>query len=1282
MPEIAVLNPWELQRQQFGIRFGQVDLVFLICVNNVREWEEVPTSPMPTTRNKRCMFPPQKNQEKTPGNRARKRTFLVGSFFLLLIAPLILSACEGDSGGGSSSPSGVPNGPAIAERAAEANLSGSLPGGPDAIGGTGSLIAGDIGDFVLANDYLRAVIDQPGLDPTTPGGSFPLANLFAPTGGTLIDLASAASDNDQWLQMHQGVIGRISRFAGVTGATISAAGGGPALVDPNANFTNGVAAGDTLTILSGLNAGNSYRIGLVVNATTLALFVPPGHPFETDSYPPPGSLTYAITHTTSPGDNVLVYDSAEFLDGSGSPVASYSGAEARLRLTGGIVNLNLGESPDGVTVNPSTGRLLSAGLPIVVETDYILGSTTPYLTVETRISNPTAGGTVSLAAIGDLVALGGISQANLSPWTPLVGFAAQGLSSPVTVPFVGFQGRDLPPVSYTVTDVESGQIGHASDGQFTAFNTQLEKTGSLAPNESLTWRRHISVGKKNDIASAADQAVSLLAASPFRVNPTTNETIPNGISATSTIRGIVLGAPSGTTITAFQTSPALIFDPGPPYGVSAADGFYPSPLAGVTGVPVSQTVPAELDGRFQLLLPMGFAGLSGTAIPDLAVPVGFENGSTSSTYQLLLEAPGHESQEITVRLPEDTARDFLFYIGAETGTIEVTVLDGGGAAVPAKILIVGMDPDGPGPAPATPNPDFGDTPRASGQGHVAYLLDGTGNFAVPPGQYQVIASRGLEYSIGRFPAVGAVVDSFLIGAGERVQASIQIARVLDQDPLPDPGGGTFANPMRRYVSVGLNAGTGRSFNASIPPRDLALAYLASGVEVLVSGESDNLADLATAIAGLEVETTQSLSTMIASQVGVKSEGGVPVNSPGVLEFPNTIGSFSAWPLPVDPVARRNGAPADEYRSPAILFEQYRALGATVVQLNHPRSPIAVPPLQPVGAGFFTNGKAGYPQTNTGSSALAAGGYGTPLQSTSLDGSLDDLNTIQPGGSTRYNDFDTLGIDPGALTLYDINRLDWYALLSAGYVRTATASPQTTTLTGGVGYPRTYVFAPGDGSADIGAVSLSGLNNALLPSLVQASSGTTVPPTSFPAMPRVGAAPDDMEVLGSSGPVVIVEVDANEDGIFESMPGDLTPDGPGGNANLVDVRITILAAPWVPVNSATLILNGGSAATPLTGLASLTLDLSPDLVPVLAYQPFSTDLADVVRLRNTYTVPLPGGGGGDHWLAVEARGFSTSGDLYDLLVPDSSGGTANALGWTNPVFIDTNQNGLFDPPGVP
>ena len=413
-------------------------------------------------------------------------------------------------------------------------------------------------------------------------------------------------------------------------------------------------------------------------------------------------------------------------------------------------------------------------------------------------------------------------------------------------------------------------------------------------------------------------------------------------------------------------------------------------------------------------------------------------------------SPGHLPQSVVVTLSgasggEITLPD-VFDLSDQLATVNLNVTDSSASSMPARITILGMDPDGDGSAPKTPDPTLGkppvsDTagsadPRAEGTENVVFLTDGSGSVQLAPGAYQFIASRGIEYSADRFPVPGASSDFVMLAAGQTININLQLSRLLDSDSLP-AGAGPFVSPFRRHIAADFHVRTGGSSSAAVPGRDVLISALANGIEHLVTTDSDQVTDLGADLANLDNETPLMVGSMLATGAGVQTTGSVPVLIPGTLEFANTIGQFNAWPLTRDPALRRNGAPADEYRPPSLLFDQLRALSppSTVIQMNQPRFPVADEPLPPVGRGFFTNNKAGFPVPAPRDPS--AEGYEFPLLSS---GGMADLvaDRTLTGATSRYIDFDALEIYSGSIETYELSRLDWYALLSAGLIKTATA----------------------------------------------------------------------------------------------------------------------------------------------------------------------------------------------------------------------------------------------------
>ena len=75
---------------------------------------------------------------------------------------------------------------------------------------------------------------------------------------------------------------------------------------------------------------------------------------------------------------------------------------------------------------------------------------------------------------------------------------------------------------------------------------------------------------------------------------------------------------------------------------------------------------------------------------------------------------------------------------------------------------------------------------------------------------------------------------------------------------------------------------------------------------------------------------------ITSIVGNEVTGSVP-NPPA---WPDSIGHLNAWPVPVEPDARRDGSIEDEFVAPNQVISRLRDQGVQVIQYNHPRAGVS------------------------------------------------------------------------------------------------------------------------------------------------------------------------------------------------------------------------------------------------------------------------------------------------------------------------------------------------------
>jgi hypothetical protein len=144
----------------------------------------------------------------------------------------------------------------------------------------------------------------------------------------------------------------------------------------------------------------------------------------------------------------------------------------------------------------------------------------------------------------------------------------------------------------------------------------------------------------------------------------------------------------------------------------------------------------------------------------------------------------------------------------------------------------------------------------------------------------------------------------------------------------------------------------------------------------------------------------------------------------------------------------------------------------------------------------------------------------------------------------------------------------------------------------------------------------------------------------------------MKTFGTSGPIVDVHVEANNRivGLGEIITATSGP---------VRIHMKVQAAPWIPVEEARLYATGRL----ITSLPAFPRDSVVRLeMGVVFLQPPARDTYFVVeagqRLPDDLTQQPP------------------AGDLMSIIEPG-----VVSLAFTNPIFVDVDGNGVFDPPGV-
>ncbi|NOY94666.1 MAG: CehA/McbA family metallohydrolase [Deltaproteobacteria bacterium] len=541
-------------------------------------------------------------------------------------------------------------------------------------------------------------------------------------------------------------------------------------------------------------------------------------------------------------------------------------------------------------------------------------------------------------------------------------------------------------------------------------------------------------------------------------------------------------------------------------------------------------------------------------------------------------------------------------------SLDVTVTDGT-SGVPSRVVVVGTG--------ATPTPDFGSTFGGSPAMNTA-LTDGDGlvSLPIPAGSYDVYAGHGVNWSLARQSVTVAA-------SGASVSLTIVPVGVV-------PAG---------FITGDFHVHSGASFDSSLPIEDRVMAYLAEGVQAVVSTEHDVIFDYAPALATVEEGLPPSWQGKLRTYVGLESTTFVPWT-----DFIHTIGHYNAFPLRVQPGAHKSGAPADEFVDPGTLYERLRALpspvASPVVQLNHGRSDRR----GSIWLGYFDS--CGFDPTlaidSTGSCFMATG----------------------PSG-TRAWDVDAMEVINGKdVSTYIGNMRDWLALLRAspdGRRPVGTANSDSHRLvTQEAGYPVTFV------KTDVTLDALS--DDALVTAL------------------ESGA------VAGGTGVFVWAEV-CQTDGSGCVEPGTAMFPVTGGTAQ---VHVTVAAPPWVPVDEIRVRL-GGEVVQRLSG-ADLSSPSDPFGTTGVVRYDGTVDLTGItedsfVVVEAGFALPRVGDldadgvvdatdndGNGIVDAADETAGgvvIPAAPTYLDIMAPG-----AHAMGFVNPVYLDTDANGTYDAPSTP
>ena len=341
----------------------------------------------------------------------------------------------------------------------------------------------------------------------------------------------------------------------------------------------------------------------------------------------------------------------------------------------------------------------------------------------------------------------------------------------------------------------------------------------------------------------------------------------------------------------------------------------------------------------------------------------------------------------------------------------------------------------------TPDPRFGDDGRDFREGERAIPssqltdsvslagVDSDPSFVdLAPGQYRVLATRGLEFGV--------------------TQSRIDLTPGETKALVIHPPGRVLKAPD--WVSADLHVHSGFSDDSGLPIQDRLAAFRAQGANIIVSTEHDRIVDYAPYL------KDQGLEDHLTSVVGVEITTTVRNQ-----ETPFTAGHSNAFPVEFRPGEYRGGAPAAEGRRLRETIATQRATGRRgIFQLNHPR-PAGGHLATPDDGDFLTH-------LSTGD-----GPYDPTLP---LDAKPNrNLVEADPRSGLRDLDFDAMELLNGSsMPAYWANRADWFSFLLQGEIRTATANSDSHTLGHLVALPLNYVAmkarAPFDEAAFVKAIA--------------------------------------------------------------------------------------------------------------------------------------------------------------------------------------------------------------------
>ncbi|MFL5318747.1 MAG: CehA/McbA family metallohydrolase [Myxococcaceae bacterium] len=624
-------------------------------------------------------------------------------------------------------------------------------------------------------------------------------------------------------------------------------------------------------------------------------------------------------------------------------------------------------------------------------------------------------------------------------------------------------------------------------------------------------------------------------------------------------------------------------------------------------------------------------GLSGVWITDAAGH--FQGALSAKSYTVSAWADGRlPSASKTVQLTAAAPQTITFDLtGTRTLTVNVTDAASGGP-MPAKVTVLCQS--GTCTAPDYTLNIYTDTvhdPLLGSMRAVSYVPpSGTVQIALPPGQYEVLVSRGPEYSI--FPNTYPTTTGYPVDLRTSDAAvSAPLFHVID---------------TTGYMSADFHVHAVNSPDSPVVNDDRVKVFMGDGIDVIVSTDHDYITDFQPIIDKLNAGPF--IATVIGEEVST-------------MDF----GHYNLFPLNPDRSDVITGGAVDwaggrgATLNPKMIFAAGRALGAKTVHFNHPRGFL----------GGFTHLLV---DTDTLATHADPASFrmDTPAGASAADTLL--LNT----------DFNALEVLNSGEDEFDITQAkgrinDWFTLLSRGIKVAATGVSDTHRKRVGSGY-RTWVGVGVDSTAAFDPTVMSDrLNN--LRAVAGDAPFVKIDARRVNSSGQATSAPVGMgEVVPKSTDNVLVTVDVQVPEYLDITRIELYSHKPQDDDRCPRDPASVNAPTTRVACNGEMNLNWPSSG--ITAFADITLG-SADLETVntiggTAYRRW--------HITKTFTLPAPTK---DNWVSAFVYGSKS---LFPLIYRPVAPGKPNInivpFALTNPIFIDADGNGYdkfpFAPPPPP